>query len=528
VRIDGGYLVSSDNNRLDAGHTTEELEKLAREPSEWKPDPKLDGANLLEEVAAYVRRYVVLSEEQAVLTSLWILHTHALDAADTTPYLNIKSAEKRSGKTRLLEVLDLLVARPWLTGRVTAAVLVRKTAAEQPSLLLDESDAAFKGDSEYAEALRGILNAGFRRGGKASLCVGQGAKLTYKDFPIFCPKAIAGIGKLPDTVADRSILIELRRRSPCEIVERFRFRKAEPDAQLLQEAAALWAKAYLGDLRNREPDLPEALDDRAQDIIKPLLAIADEVGEEWPVRAREAAVALVTGGHREEAESLGVRLLRDCRTAFDESGEDRLATDKLLERLRAAEDAPWRALRSAPLDAGTLARMLKPYDIRPKKIREGEDTFRGYRRVWFEDAWARYLTAIPENPEQAEHPADRASSDVPGNPGVPGSENNLEHDNPHEQGDVPGVPVVPGNPGNGGEEKCHLTDEGTASEKVAGLFADPPEWLRLQIAESVKQGSPERLLNPLAIATSVELFGTPNDWREVLPEVRKALDEVAM
>jgi hypothetical protein len=172
--------------------------------------------------------------------------------------------------------------------------------------------------------------------------------------------------------------------------------------------------------------------------------------------------------------------------------------------------------------------MLKPYDIRPKKIREGEDTFRGYRRVWFEDAWARYLTAIPENPEQAEHPADRASSDVPGNPGVPGSENNLEHDNPHEQGDVPGVPVVPGNPGNGGEEKCHLTDEGTASEKVAGLFADPPEWLRLQIAESVKQGSPERLLNPLAIATSVELFGTPNDWREVLPEVRKALDEVAM
>jgi hypothetical protein len=362
VRIDGGYLVSSDNNRLDAGHTTEELEKLAREPSEWKPDPKLDGANLLEEVAAYVRRYVVLSEEQAVLTSLWILHTHALDAADTTPYLNIKSAEKRSGKTRLLEVLDLLVARPWLTGRVTAAVLVRKTAAEQPSLLLDESDAAFKGDREYAEALRGILNAGFRRGGKASLCVGQGAKLTYKDFPVFCPKAIAGIGKLPDTVADRSILIELRRRSPCEIVERFRFRKAEPDAQLLQEAAALWAKAYLGDLRNREPDLPEALDDRAQDIIKPLLAIADEVGEEWPVRAREAAVALVTGGHREEAESLGVRLLRDCRTAFDESGEDRLATDKLLERLRAAEDAPWRALRSAPLDAGTLARMLKPYD----------------------------------------------------------------------------------------------------------------------------------------------------------------------
>src|SRR5215217_5859303 len=376
-----------------------------------KPAEAPSGVELLVNLIGFIRRFVVLSEAQALLIALWIVHTHALDAADTTAYLNIWSAEKRSGKTRLLEVLSLLAARPWLTGRVTAAVLVRKVAAKTPTLLLDESDAAFNGDREYAETLRGVLNAGFRRGGVASLCVGQGANLTYKDFPIFSPKAIAGIGTLPDTVADRSIPIELQRRRPSERVERFRLRKVGPEALPLQKAAAAWAEEHLEALAEAEPELPEELDDRAQDIIEPLLAIAEEVGGEWPMRARQAAVTLLTGEHREDSESLGVRLLRDCRTAFNESGEDSFATGKLLERLRAPEDVPWQALQGEPLDATRLARMLKPYGIKPKKIREGENTFRGYCRAWFEDAWARYLPAEPEKPEQAEqaeHPANQS------------------------------------------------------------------------------------------------------------------------
>ena len=227
-----------------SGIPTDALQRLgleAKSPNGHAPR-LLSGAEVLGGLVAFIRRFVALSDEQADMASLWVVHTHAIDAADCTPYLHIKSAEKRSGKTRLLEVLALLVARPWLTGRVSAAVLVRKTANEQPSLLLDESDAAFKGDKDYAEALRGILNAGFRRGGVTSLCVGQGANLSYRDFPVFRPKAIAGIGKLPDTIADRAIPIELRRRRRDEQVERFRQRKVEPDAVPLHSAAAVWAR----------------------------------------------------------------------------------------------------------------------------------------------------------------------------------------------------------------------------------------------------------------------------------------------
>src|SRR5919199_5450082 len=275
--------------------------------------PNLCGAEVLNKLVTFIRRFVALSDEQAVLVALWVIHTHAIHAADCTPYLHIKSAEKRSGKTRLLEVLAFLVARAWFTGRVSAAVLVRKTANEQPTLLLDESDAAFKGDKEYAEALRGILNAGFRRGGVTSLCVGQGANLSYRDFPVFGPKAIAGIGKLPDTIADRSVPIELRRRRAGEGVARFRVRKAEREGLSLRDAATAWAEANIERLSSAEPQLPDELDDRAQDIIEPLLAIADEVGGEWPERAREAAVKLLSGEEREGTDSLGVRLLRDVR-----------------------------------------------------------------------------------------------------------------------------------------------------------------------------------------------------------------------
>lgn len=419
-----------------------------------------DGARLLEELAGLIRRYVALGEEQAFVIALWIVHTHALDAADTTPYLNIKSAEKRSGKTRLLEVLALLVAGSWLTGRITAAVLVRKVAAETPTLLLDESDAAFKGDREYAETLRGVLNAGFRRGGVASLCVGQGANITYEDFPVFGPKAIAGIGKLPDTVADRSIPVELRRRRPNEKVARFRLREVGPKMLPIRQAAAAWAEAHTDTLASAEPELPDELDDRAQDIMEPLLAIADEVGGEWPDRARKAAVALLCGEEREDSESLGVRLLRDIRNVFDEKKADRLPTGKILEALCKMEEAPWGSLRGEALDARGLARLLKPYGVKPEKLREGKDTFRGYQRAGFEDAWTRYAPDPPEEAEHAEHPehpAHRADSGVPHKQNVPEHGGYAERQNPHKQGDVPHVPDNPKE--NTGEHPDSLFEE---------------------------------------------------------------------
>ena len=358
-----------------------------------RDDERAPLSEVLNEVAGFIRRFVVVSCPQADVAALWVAHTHTFAASSATAYLAITSAEKRSGKTRLLEVLKLLVARPWLTGRVTPAVLARKVDAERPSLLLDESDAAFKGDKDYAEALRGLLNSGHRLGGKTTVCVGQGAEISYRDFSTFCPKAIAGIGRLPDTVADRSIPIRLERKARTEEAERFHRRDADIDARPLRDQLEL-LETQVERLEVARPDLPDALDDRAQDTAEPLLAIADLAGGDWPARARAALVEL-HGGRAVEDDSIGVRLLADARAVF--GGGDRLGTADLLKGLHELDEAPWGDWYGKPLSSRSLAKMLRPYAIAP----HSDGTTRGYRREAFEDAWARYLPPDPSTRQEA-------------------------------------------------------------------------------------------------------------------------------
>lgn len=353
---------------------------------------------LLEDVAQHIRRYVVLKPEQLDACALWVAHTHAFIAAEATPYLEITSPEKQSGKTRLLETLEPVVARPWFTGRVTAAVLYRKIEKEKPTLLLDESDAAFKGVPEYAESLRGILNNGYRAGGKVSVCVGQSNNIDYKDFSCFCPKAIAGINRLPDTVSDRSITIEMLRRSAGESVERLRRAQAERSAKPIRDDLSRWAREAIKKLEGAQPVIPEQLSDRAADCWEPLIAIADMAENGWPARAREAARVL--SGHKaEEDESLGVRLLADVRTVFGES--DRLFSEELCGGLVAMEESPWGELpfgvrRGKEIDPRTLAYRLKPYGIRPRQIKKDDIGKKGYISSDFIDVWTRYLVTTPD------------------------------------------------------------------------------------------------------------------------------------
>jgi hypothetical protein len=359
------------------------------------------GAALLDDTIRFVRRFVVLSIEQLFAIALWIVHTHAIDAADATPYLNVTSAEKRSGKTRLLEVMELLVARPWRTGRTSAAALVRKIDGEKSTLLLDESDAAFKGDREYGEALRGILNDGHRRGGCATLCIGKGADIKTRDFKVFGPRAIAGIGDaLPDTVRDRSIRIELKRQASDERAERFRWRKIEREAAALKARIVAWASGRVEALKECDPAVIEEISDRAFDGWEPLLAIAGIAGGEWTAKARDAAISL-SGGASIEDDSPGVQLLQDIRQVFKQAEGDRMHTESLLEKLSALAESPWQTWHHGkPLSPRALAKLLRAYGLRSKQVWADDSNKHGYLRKDFADAWRRYVTA-PANARSA-------------------------------------------------------------------------------------------------------------------------------
>jgi hypothetical protein len=352
----------------------------------------------LHDVDEFIRQYVVLSREQSILTTLWTAETYAIDAFEYVAYLHVKSPLPECGKTRLLEVLESLVYKPWLTGRVTAAVLMRKVDAEQPVLLLDESDAAFNSDKEYSEALRGMLNTGFHRSGKASACIGQGAHLTYKDFGTFGPKAIAGIGALPSTVESRSIPISLKRRRKDEPVTKWRRREAWHTATALRTRLATAMRSAVSQLRDARPAMPDGLSDRAEDVLEPLFAIAELAGDAWSWRARTAAIALMGDAARSTQEvdrAIGLALLEDLRSVFAAEGDpEALATRDILTALTAMDDRPWATFtkEDKPITPHRLAKLLKDFDVPPAgNVRFGEKVLRGYSVAAFADAFSRYL-----------------------------------------------------------------------------------------------------------------------------------------
>jgi hypothetical protein len=353
----------------------------------------------LHQVEKFIRRFVVLTDDQATAVALWVAHTHAFAAAIATPYLCISSAEMESGKTRLLEVLRLLTAKPWFTGRTTSAALTRKIDKIAPTLLLDESDAAFNGDREYAETLRGVLNTGYGKGGAVTVCTGQGANIDVKDFSTFCPKGIAGLGRLPDTVQSRSIPIRLKKKLRSEPVERFRERKARAEGQTIADGVEQFIEPIVGELEVAEPALPDELSDRAQDVWEPLLAIADAAGGDWADRARGAAKRL-SGKKAVEDATLGVRLLTDIRGVFG-TDEEQLPTHVLLARLNTLEESSWGSWNDGDgIRPQELANKLRPYEVSSRDVHVGQGgkrkTVRGYLRGDFEDAWARYLPLTPD------------------------------------------------------------------------------------------------------------------------------------
>jgi hypothetical protein len=367
----------------------------------------VDGAALLNDLAGFARRYVIASDAQAALVALWAVHTWAMDAADCTPYLHVSSPVKRCGKTRLLDVLELLAARPLRTDGISPAALLRSVELDHPAVLLDEADATFRGDKDRAEAIRGLLNSGYRRGGAFRLCVKQDENQVPYDFPTFCPKVIAGIGKLPETVADRSIPIRLRRKLRTETVARFRRREAEKEAAPLAEAAEAWGLQNMERLKQARPSMPDALNDRQQDICEPLMAIADAAGGEWPERARRALAELCAGAEAED-DSIGPRLLADIRAAFGAGGADRLASRALCERLAEDDSSPWTDWQGGkPISPPQLARQLAKFGIAPRNIKQPDGAVRkGYLADDCADAWGRYLP--PEiAPEAVSPPAKR-------------------------------------------------------------------------------------------------------------------------
>ena len=346
-------------------------------------------------IEAFFRRHVILpAAEFFVALTLWVLFAWAHDSFSVSPILVITAPTKRSGKSVLLEAVSALVPRPVPASNSTAAGIFRAIArGDVPTILLDEAD-TFLGRSRE---LDGLLNAGHLRS-MANVLRSNGS------WSAWAPKAIAMIGFPPSTMLDRAIVIPMQRKPRSEVVEKLR---SDQLANInIGPVAAKWAEDNQEALSAADPDVPGDLNDRQADSWRPLLAIADLLGGDWPSRARNAAVV----GSRFQTDAdddLSVQLLADLAHIFDQTHADRIASARLVRGLVEMPERPWATYaHGKPLTELQLSMLLRPFGIQPRQWGEGPKAFRrGVRGYYLSDVKAVFANYV----------------DTPGTPGTPGT-----------------------------------------------------------------------------------------------------------
>ena len=371
-------------------------------------------------------RFVVLANWVPETIALWILHTYAYRFRDISTYLGIESPVHRCGKTTLLALLNQLARRTLTSANISSPAFFRCIEELRPTLLIDEADTFLKGNHE----LRGILNAGYTPDtgyvmrvvslpsvaasrqnaairSEPSTLNSQLSTSSLARFSCWCPKAIARIGRLPETLADRCIIIRMHRKMRDERCERLR----KLDPVHLKSKCLRWVRDNAARIAAAEPAIPDGLNDRAADIWEPLLVLADLAGGDWPQRARQAALGLAAS--TQEANPI-TALLLDIFCLFALSPDQRLFTRELVHGLNTRfSDRPWMPLtRGGKVTEIWLSQQLRPYGIRPKTLWKEQHSAKGYDEEDFHETFRRYIA-------KADYEAYLAGWQKPPKPGSP-------------------------------------------------------------------------------------------------------------
>lgn len=355
---------------------------------------------ILQALDAAIARYFVMTDAQRVVVAAWIVHTWMTEYAMQTPYLAITSPEKRCGKTYLLEFISMLVRNPWGPFVGPSEATVFRAAGSMPTMILDEYDTIFGAKTaQFHEGLRQLLNAGTRPGATVPRCAPP--KMDVVNFPVYCAKVLGGIGHLPDTIQDRSVVIVMKRKAPHEKVERFRHAKVKATLEPIKADIITWTQEYADAIKGAEPEMPEEFNDRMMDACEILVAIADTMGDGATVRG---ALTEVLATEPQTHETTRLKVLRDMRTLYAGWQKANMPTSIILPALHALDPSWANYYDRGPLKDTDLAALTAYFSIKPKTVWIPDGTLqnadgtpvtghgaKGYKYDEFADAWARYL-----------------------------------------------------------------------------------------------------------------------------------------
>jgi hypothetical protein len=341
------------------------------------------GPALLHELEQFISRFVMLPDGALAPLAVWVLATHCFESFDVFPYLAITSPVPRCGKSTLLDLVGMFSRNAIPASNISEAALFRTISEERPVLLLDEAE-WLREKSERAQIIRNLLNAGHRSNALTIRCEKDGKR---NSFRVFCPKAIASIGELSDTLADRSISIPMQRRAETERSGRFRFAKVKREADPLRERISGYMDASKLVIAAAYESLPDLtfLDERAADNWSPLFAVLSVSDPTRVDELKRCAETLSSGRTDSADDSLPLRLLADFSAVADSRTETVIRTDDLLSGAREQAENPW--AEEVKLTPHKTAKWLRGFGIRPART----ESYRGYERNAILAAAKRYL-----------------------------------------------------------------------------------------------------------------------------------------
>jgi 5S rRNA maturation endonuclease (ribonuclease M5) len=367
-------------------------------------DEPVDGGELLEEIVDTVRRYVVVTEVQAVVVALWIVFAWLHDIASHSPMLLVTSPAPNSGKSTLLKIINFLVRKGLSSVLISGAALFRSIEKWSPSFALDEADKAFVNNPD----LEAVVNSGWTRGDVVIRCDPDTHE--PRGYSTFCPKSIGMNGKnLPPATLSRCLNIAMQRKKRGERIEDWDYCDNETFARL-RSRLLRFATENAEALAKATPEIPPSFDNRVRANWRLLLAIAERAGGRWKREAQKAAQEIEQLAAAADP-GIRVRLLSDIRDVFARLNTDRVTTKTLIAELISDLEGPWLSYGKSgkPITDRQLAALLsdfnRGYGIKSKTLRIGDATAKGYEKAQLEDDWASYLPPLsPKTPSASVTP----------------------------------------------------------------------------------------------------------------------------
>jgi len=368
--------------------------------------PKIDGAKLLDEVEAAIRKYVVLpSEADYVGATIYAAYTHAFQAFEIAPMLVITSVEPQCGKSTLMDILGRLSLNHKASGDMSPASLARSIRPDNPqTFVLEEMDGKFGTTkmAEQNEPMRALINSCFDGHTYDRFNTRTQQNESYGGL---APVIVGAIGEVPKTWRTRGVKIRIRRKARTDkSIERFRRHIGGVELKELSDVLTDWLQPQVEDIKGRHLDIPEMDNDRDEDLWEPLLIVASLAGTGWADKARAAAIEIANKPDY-STPPIGNELLKDCREVFSLVVGDFVETSTLLDLLKSKEESPWREYGRDGLSAKKMGELLDAYEIHSRPNRQGKR--RGYYLHHFDDAFMRYLPPLEQSVKASNNGADQ-------------------------------------------------------------------------------------------------------------------------